>query len=238
MSFYQELSRYYDEIFPVDEQEMRFVTGLVRGRAAVLDIGCGTGNKTVHFSAGASGITGIDSDGGMIAKAQRGNSRANIRYVVQDMRGIGAAFKDTPFDGILCLGNTLVHLPSPRAIGELLGDVYGLLRPGGVFVFQILNYDRLMARNITSLPDLETPHVRFTRRYAWNGADMHFVTSIHIKATGETLHNDIILYPLRKDELTAMLTAAGFPQPDYFGSYQGGPHGEDSFVTLARCTKA
>lgn len=237
MSFYQELSRYYDEIFAVDDEEMRFVKGLLRGKADLLDVGCGTGNKTVHFSAGASSIVAIDMDEGMIAKAQSVNSRDSISYSVLKMQDAGTAFQKARFDGILCLGNTLVHLTSSLHIRAFLRAVHGLLRPGGVFVLQILNYDRLMARNITSLPALETPNVRFTRGYAWDGADMHFVTSLHVRATGKILRNDIVLYPLRKEELTTMLLAAGFPHPGYFGSYQGAPHGDDSFVTIARCEK-
>lgn len=238
MSFYQELSRYYDEIFAVDAAEMSFITGQLQGKTALLDVGCGTGNKTVHFSEAVASVVGVDMDEGMIAKAHIANSRANIRYTVLRMQDVGTTFKEGQFDGIVCLGNTLVHLPSPADIQNFLHAVSALLGKGGVFILQILNYNRLIAKNITSLPALETPHVCFTRGYAWQGTTMHFVTSLRIKATGETLHNDIVLYPLRKEELTAMLAAAGFAQPQYVGSYQGGPHEDDSFVTIALCTKA
>ena len=238
MTFYQQLSRYYDEIFAVNADEMGFITQLLPTRGVLLDIGCGTGNKTVQLSPGAAAVTGIDMDAGMIARARADNSRANIQYAVLDMADIGTAFQGRFFDGVLCLGNTLVHLPSPGRIRELLATIHSLLGKGGVFILQILNYDRIPADTPSDLPLLDTPNTRFARRYVWVDTELHFVTSLQVKATGQTLNSDIVLYPLRKAELTTMLTSAGFGRPDYFGSYHGGAHQEDSFVTIACCRKS
>lgn len=237
MSFYQELSRYYDEIFAVDDNEMRFIRDLLQGRKHILDIGCGTGNKTVYFSTEHNSVIGIDLDEGMIARAKAANadSGRDIRYAVVNMLEIDNVFAGLRFDGILCLGNTLVHLPSPAAIKNMLGKVHGLLSSDGVFVLQILNYDRIIEQKVNALPVIDTPNTRFLRRYAWEQGEMHFVTTLEIKNTGQTLHNDIVLYPLRKRELTDMLAAAGFTATDYFGSCQGAPHQNDSFVTIAVC---
>lgn len=237
MSFYQELSRYYDEVFAVDDNEMRFIAGLLQDKKHILDIGCGTGNKTVHFSTRRNKITGIDLDAGMIAKAKATNSQSNIHYDVINMLDIDTNFVPGQFDGILCLGNTLVHLPSADVIQSMLHKIYGALSPNGEFILQILNYDRIIANKVESLPVIDTPNTRFLRRYSWEQGKMHFVTTLEIKQTGQALHNDIVLYPLCKTELANMLLAAGFTKIDYFGSYQGAEYQHDSFVNIAVCAK-
>ena len=233
MGFYQELSRHYDEVFAVDSAEMHYIAQLLQGRRRILDIGCGTGNRTVHLSAEAEQIVGIDLDEGMIAKAMLENARSNIHYAVADMLDIDTTFIREPFDGIVCLGNTLVHLPSPDAILEVLKKIYELLAPGGISILQILNYDRIINEKITCLPVIDTANTRFERRYAWLDGDMRFITTLTLKETGQSLHNDISLYPLRKEELSSMLAATGFLQTEYYGSYQGAPLQDDSFVTIA-----
>lgn len=235
MDFYQELSRHYDAIFATSAEDMRFIRDCIPERAAVLDIGCGTGNKTVHFSDRASFVEAIDLDNGMIARAESAHARPNIRYAALDMRDVDRTFAGRHFGAIVCLGNTLVHLLSADAVLDLLKKVRVLLAKDGVFVAQILNYDRILQEHAASLPPIETPDVRFLRRYAWENGVMRFVTDLEIKATGETLHNDIPLYPLRKQELTDLSLRAGFRTPEYFGNYQGGEHRTDSFVTIAVC---
>lgn len=235
MGFYQELSRYYDEIFAVNAEEMAFVRTLLQGATRILDIGCGTGNKTVHFGANAAEVVAVDLDEEMITKAKALNARSNIRYDVINMLEIDQAFRGMRFDGVVCLGNTLVHLPSPEAIQAVLEKIRVLLAAGGVCIVQILNYDRIIALKAHTLPVINTPNTRFTRDYEWRDGEMHFVTALELKKTGQTLHNDIVLYPLRKGEFGRMLRNAGFRQVDYYGSYLDGPHDDTSFVTIAVC---
>lgn len=235
MAFYQDLSPYYDELFAVDDTELRFVAGILGHRSRILDIGCGTGNKTVLLSTPDNAITAVDQDSAMLERARADNARPNIRYVRADMADLESALQGLRFDGIVCLGNTLVHLAAPEAIQALLESAARLLERGGVCILQILNYDRILDRNIRELPVLETPRARFVRRYVHREGRLHFVTDLDIRETGRTVHNDIVLYPLRRAELAAMLDRAGFGKVAYFGSYQGTALDDDSFVCIAVC---
>lgn len=237
MTFYEELSRYYDEIFPVDSTEMAFVAGRIAGKRRLLDIGCGTGNKTVFFSPGADAVFAFDSDAGMIARARADNARPNITYDVLDMRDMGRRFGDDGFDAAVCLGNTLVHLDGPAAIGAFLEDLGVLVSSGGVAVIQILHYNRILARNITALPELESEHVLFGRAYRREGEKLHFLTRITEKASGRSFDNDVLLYPLCTEELETLLLRAGFDAPVWYGNYQGVPLEPSSFAAIAVCAK-
>lgn len=236
-NFYETLSRYYDGLFPVDEKEMAFVGKQLAGLSSLLDIGCGTGNKTVFFSPVVDSITAFDRDEGMIAKARQDNSRPNIAYRCLDMDDMNAAFAGKSFDAAVCLGNTLVHLTDAGRIASLVKNVHGLLSPGGLFLLQILNYDRILDKHITSLPALESNEAVFTRGYRREGPLLHFLTSITGKAEGHRYDNDVPLYPLRLAELNGILADAGFQQPSLYGSYDGAPYSPDSFLCIASARK-
>lgn len=238
MNFYSALSTYYDEIFAVTPNDMAFIDGLLAPHGHILDVGCGTGNKTALLHNAAS-ITAIDLDIGMIAYARTHHARPHIRYDQMDMRQLAEYFgknaaRETTFDAVLCLGNTLVHLPE-HEVGLFLRSAKELLREGGTCVVQILNYDRICDNNISELPVIETAHTTFTRSYRWIDGDMHFITSITLRATGEKLENDIILYPLRAKTLEQLFVAAGFRTVNMHGSFAGAPLTGDSFVCIAHC---
>lgn len=234
MDFYTALSTYYDEIFAVSQSDLDFINSLIPSNGRVLDVGCGTGNKTVLLKHAPS-VTAIDLDSGMIEYARKHHALPHIHYRQMDMRHIAEPFEKASFDAVLCLGNTLVHL-SENKLGPFLHDVKGLLRSGGSSVIQILNYDRILDKNISQLPVIETEHTTFTRRYHWVNDTMHFQTAITLKATGERVENDIVLYPLRTKALAVLLRTAGFRELRWYGSFSGGPLGEDSFVSIVQCS--
>lgn len=232
MPFYEELSRYYDEIFTANAQEMRFVNGLLAEARSVLDIGCGTGNKTEHFAQPRRRVIGFDLDAGMIAQAREKHAGENIEYLVLDMMDMAGRFGAGGFDAVLCLGNTLAHLTEPGALAEMLGQTGRVLTKDGLFVTQILNYDRILDQGVTALPRIETPQVTFIRRYEWRDGDMHFLTDLRV-ADGENYHNDIVLRPLRQTELAEALNAAGFGRVEYYGGYDGAAYTAESFHLIA-----
>lgn len=237
MDFYSLLSRYYDEVFAVNADEMRFAADLLRDRESLLDIGCGTGNKTVFLAENRRRVVAFDNDPGMIGAARRDHALPNIEYLLLDMDGIGAAFSRDEFDAATCLGNTLAHVTGAEDLERVLKAVSEVIAPGGVFMPQILNYNRIMDRNITALPRIETANALFIRTYEWRNGDMHFVTRLEEKASGAAFVNDIVLRPIRKEELAGTLEAAGFGAVDWYGNYKGEPYGEDSFHCIAKAVK-
>jgi len=242
MSFYKSISAYYDDIFPVDRQEMSFLVQRLAGARNILYIGCGTGARMAYFESPGREVIGIDLDKAMIMAARARHHGCGLSYEVLDMRDIGKRFSGQTFDAVLCLGNTLVHLTDPGAIAALLNEVYGLLVRGtgdkGIFVLQILNYDRILNKNIEALPVLENEKITFSRFYRKEGKLLHFVIELLVRESGRIIENDIPLYPLRGSELASLLANAGFKKVKNFGNYLGDPLTEDSFVNIAVCCKA
>lgn len=238
MGFYEELSRYYDELFPVGQSDMAFFNAALGGASCVLDIGCGTGNKTVLLAGPGRAVVGIDSDAGMIARAQESNAAPGVSYEVLDMRGLTERFAPDSFDGVVCLGNTLVHLDGPEAVGDMLRAAARLLAPGGVLALQILNYDRILDQSVRVLPLLEGEHARFERFYEPEGKRLRFITRLTVKESGAVFDSDVPLYPLRRTELDGVLADSGFGGAAWYGGFQGEAYDGTSLPAVIICRKA
>lgn len=237
MSFYSVLSQYYDEIFPAGEAEMRFVARQLSGKTRLLDVGCGNGNKTVLLAQPKRTILGLDGDAAMVAQACANYGAPGVNYAVADMRELKAELAGQTFDGVLCLGNTLVHLTGKAAIKQFINDIYALLVPEGVFVVQILHYEWIIAGNVSELPFTETPNITFKRSYVWRDGRMYFATRLLDKLSGQEYVNEIELLPLLTAELADMLAASGFGNIRHFGDYSGAPLKHDSLASIIVCAK-
>ncbi len=230
---YHGISRYYDEIFVTHPDEMRFSLSLMGDRRRLLDIGCGTGSITRMFAASGREISAVDLDEGMVARAVALNADAALHFERLDMTRIAERFGAAAFDGALCFGNTLVHLNDPERLNRFLADLRGVLSPGGLSLIQILNYARILDRGISELPLIETPQLRFTRRYEPQGPLLRFETRLEHKDTGEVIADAVNLLPLRPEELESGLRRAGFSSVTLYGDFSGGPLLDDSFLVLA-----
>ena len=237
MGFYSEISRYYDEIFVAGASELAFVNRLLHGRKTVLDVGCGTGNKTELFSTADNTIHAFDSDPEMIARAKAKHPGHSIEYLVSDMLEVDKKYAGLSFDAALCLGNTFVHLDSEKQIAEMLKKLDDLLSADGILVIQILNYDWIIRQNITELPLIETESVVFSRHYEWEDGALFFKADLVVKATGETVQNRVRLFPLLKKDLTSLLSQSAFTELEFYGGYDGRPLKDDSFVLIVVARK-
>jgi SAM-dependent methyltransferase len=230
MSFYQDLAPYYDEIFALEPGEMDFFRGRLVGCGRLLEVGCGTGLRTVLLAAPEREIEALDMDADLLAQARARHAGPGIDYRAGDMRTIGLKFPAGRFDGLVCLGNTLPHLSGPFESESFLAGAARVLAPGGLLAVQMLNYDFLARMRVTELPVIETARAVFRRFYAWREDSVGFRAVLELK-DGTRLENEIPLRPIGKDELEGFL-ANDFPQAEWFGGYDGRPFRPDNPVTV------
>lgn len=114
-----------------------FCDNIAAGNANILDIGCGPGNITRYLLDRKPDyeILGIDLSPKMLSLAQANNPGA--KFQLMDCREIDTI--EQKFDGITC-GFCLPYLTGQEA-NELIGNVSGLLNPGGVFYLSTMEED-------------------------------------------------------------------------------------------------
>lgn len=222
MDFYTVLSDYYDQIFPFDEKRCDFINNVADiNNKGILDIGCATGELCLALKNRTNSVRGIDLDPGVIEKAKNKNDLldAKIDFEVMNMLSINKAFAANSFDIVLCFGNTLVHLNDENEIRFFLKEVQAILKSGGCFVIQIINFDRIINQNISELPVIENDNFIFIRQYDVLPGEkrIDFNTSLLLKEKNKKFESSVKLYPLQSEELSMLLKELNFKKFDFYG---------------------
>src|SRR5688572_22921903 len=90
-----------------------------------LDLGTGLGTHAMALAELGYEVVGIDSCAQLVAEARIGVKRAGLGDSVRLHEGDIAAFRREhpgPYDVILCMGDTLTHLPTLDSVRQLLSD--------------------------------------------------------------------------------------------------------------------
>jgi glycine/sarcosine N-methyltransferase len=243
MKFYDELSKVYDIVFKKEESTVEFLKKKLEPGSKVLDLACGTGTYSIELAKEGHNVAGVDLDAEMIKLANLKAEILNTRFIEGDMRKIKEIFQGESFNMIFCIGNSLVHLQDRNEVRNLLKDAYDMLEGNGELIIQIINFDRVIKRNIKSLPtiDRSSEGVKFIRNYRHEGSSniIYFDTELIISREGKeiTLNNTVPLLPIQSEELTTMLKEAGFDEIILSGGFSEKPFNEDSYALVIRAYK-
>lgn len=231
--FYTSISNYYSEIFPYNPMQLQYVKSRVGDLRAkrLLDIGCATGELAFQLAAEEANVIGIDLNEDLLNQAIRIRGAAsNPEFLFGNMLELKNDFKVEQFDAVLCFGNTLVHLESKEMVAQMLNGVSQILKPGGKFLLQILNYDYILDALVSELPLIETENIKFLRQYRFdkNSPKIRFYTELYLKKENQTVVNETTLLALKSNELVDLLCNAGFQDIELFSNFKqdtsGGKH--------------
>ncbi len=215
--FYDEISKYYDEIFPVGRYQVELLKELSGdGKKDILDIACGNGGYSKSLADFGHKLTAIDLNPSMIDILN--NKYKNIDGRVLNMLDLDKL--EGKYDLVYCIGNSLVHLNNNEEILEFLTKTKEILKDNGRLLLQIINYDRILDRNIDELPTIEGDELRFVREYEYMEEDnkINFKTILEVKAN--KFENNEILLPIRSNDLIALLGGAGFKNIETYGNFK------------------
>jgi len=232
MSFYEDISKYYDEIFPLKEKRKAFTLSILPDNLLeVLDIGCATGELSLYLAGQGRRVTGMDLDEKMILSASKKAKESGLteppRFLCRDMRRLGRDFPPQSFHAILCFGNTLPHLQGELETRNFLGQCHSLLKPGGKLVLQMVNFDFMMQSGEMDLPLIDTPNISFQRSYEFDAPQYNgrilFSSTLTFKKNNHNVENCIPLYPVSPQRLQELIKDAGFADPKALANETGKP---------------
>ncbi|WP_139904756.1 class I SAM-dependent methyltransferase [Clostridium thermarum] len=237
MAFYEEISTYYDKIFPVSKNTVDFLKNHIGNPPkSVLDVACGTGGYAIELDKLGYSLTAVDLDREMIRKLSEKTKATNSKVVFlqADMLNLYEEFSGAKFGAIYCIGNSLVHLQSLAQIQSFFAGIRQLLDNEGEFIFQIINYDRILTKGITSLPCIvnESVPLSFERYYDYIEETQKIIFKTILSLDNKKLENQVELTPLTYDDAILMLTNAGFSEIDAYGDFKGSKFDKESSYSL------
>lgn len=227
-TFYDDLAEYYHLLFEdwsrsIERQAavlgplLERYTG--RGAPRVLDCACGIGTQTLGLALRGHDLVGSDLSNAAVARAQReARSRGlEVLFHVADMRDL-SALPAQDFDVVLAADNALPHLLLKEDRDRALREMAGRLRPDGILVVTLRDYDRL----IQTRPEMQPPSFfgehgdrRIVHQvWDWEGTeyDVHLHISFETGAGWVAKHFVSRYQALLRDDLNASLRRAGFAE--------------------------
>ena len=225
MNFYTSIRPWYDQIFPIAVVQRDFVLSFGSDPAhSIVDVGCGTGTLIVQLAGIFRKTAGLDPDGAMLEAARQKAARvpAGTWFIQAGMLDLTRELAPQSANRLICFGNTVPHLTDEGEVMEFAGQAHQILKPGGLILIQIINYDRILDQKLGGLPTIENDEFKFERRYQYpdNAKHIQFKTRLTLKATGQIIENEVPLLALRPARLRRILEESGFSGIEEYGSFR------------------
>jgi len=230
----------YPYMFPVErlaaapEQVAQIValTGIRSGHA--LDLCCGPGRHSAALAAQGFTVTGVDRSPYLLDRA-RAHAGAQVEFVQEDMRDFR---RSAAFDLAVNLFTSFGYFEDPGDELKVLRNVHESLRPGGVFVMELLGKEYLAARYVNArCLDFADGTVLLQRakiRDDWTRVFCDW--TIIQSGQARTYKFDHTVYSGR--ELKDLLLLAGFSDVRLYGDLRGTSYGIDALRLVAVSRKA
>ncbi len=223
--FYDALASEYDEMTGFEQRfarEKPFFHLLVDryNITTAIDAGSGTGFHSLLLTQLGVGVTAIDVSAGMLRRLE-----AHAKHLNLSVKTVNASFGNFPetlagtADAVFCLGNSLPHLVTDDELLHALRNFRTAIRPGGLLIVQLLNYDRLLADRTRIQSVKQAADKTFVRYYEYHENSIVFNVLTITGLNGHTGHRlrSIALRPLTQDILLSALEEAGFSLVERYG---------------------
>jgi SAM-dependent methyltransferase len=104
-----------------------------------VDLGAGFGLHALPLARRGYRVVAVDSYGPLLRELEIRAGSLPVRTVTADLLDFGFQAVQ-PFDVILCMGDTLTHLPGIASVESLFTTVAAALSPGGIFAATFRDY--------------------------------------------------------------------------------------------------
>ncbi len=221
---------------PFLEKQLQLIEGQLRRKPNVLDAACGSGMHAIALAQRGFTACGSDISPKMIEKARENARTAGVQVNFKvaafgSLKRVFQAEPEFPFDGILCLGNSLPHLLSIKEIQKALWDMANCLQPGGMVIFQNRNFDAVMEKKERWMEPQNriegSQEWVFLRFYDFERDGLITFNILRLQRSGSEAWQQKIsstkLYPLKRDTLAGLLEDSGFTDIRCFGALSDEP---------------
>ena len=239
-TFYNNMAAQYDKLFldwNATTREQAVIldkifsdSGFDR-EAKILDCACGIGTQAIGLAALGYQVTASDISDNELDEAKRRAKEHNveIRFEHADFCALSEVF-DEQFDIVIAMDNALPHMLTSESLESAVKSIVGQVRPGGIFVASIRDYDSLLEEK----PHYSPPYIHKTEKgqrvsfQTWLWKDDNYRLTQYIIEDEETLQIskfECEYRATRRAELTKMLLENGCSEvtwkyPEETGFYQ------------------
>jgi len=188
----------------------------------VLDASCGPGTQAIALARLGYTVTAADPSAGLLDRARQNAADYGVAdcvtFVQSDFQNLHTHVQG-PFDAVLSKGNSLPHLLRDEQIEEAMLTFYELLRPGGLLLIGMRDFEPLLDDRPRLLPgqvhDGPDEQVITFDVWDWDDGPPVTVTYNRFIVRGEGTAYQVSKHPVKFRALTAeevevVLSEVGF----------------------------
>jgi len=121
------------------QQELTDVGVLGGGAKYAVDLGAGFGMHSIPSTRSGCSVLAIDTSGFLLDQLRNYADGASVATAQDDLRNFAHYLPGEP-EVVLCMGDTLTHLPEMSSVQALISSVGENISPGGRFVITVRDY--------------------------------------------------------------------------------------------------
>jgi SAM-dependent methyltransferase len=206
----------------ITEAQVSFLAQVLgcRSPATILDLACGNGRHSIGLAGRGFSLTGLDINESLLSRAriEAEAGPGSPDWVRADMRQI--PFEET-FDGVVSVFTSFGFFEDEDDNAQVIEQVARTLRPGGVFMLDLMNKDFVLSRfreveeRRGSDGKLRTHHRSFdtaTHRFHHE--------RISGGESGDVERWETVVRLYAPDELQGLLAESGLRVTDAYGGYR------------------
>lgn len=190
----------------IDELQLQLPTG-----ALVADLGAGFGKHAIPLARAGMRVLAVDSSTELLQELDRLSTGLAIESVADDLLSFRTHLKEKAA-AVLCMGDTLTHLPEHTHLDFLVQEVHEALEPGGHFVLSFRDYSEPLVGDARFIP-VRSDERRILTCFLEYEEDTVIVHDILHERAGDAWETRVSSYRklrLSPDRVTASLETSGF----------------------------
>lgn len=230
-------TKYYHMLYKHrnDEEARQFLDNILgftklNAGAHVQDLACGTGRHSIYLNSLGYEVVGLDLSKNSILKAKESESDT-LHFYLHDMREV---FQEGSFDAVFNLFTSFGYFEKEEDNLKVIESVFKALKPGGIFVFDYLSADVVLAE----LPGHEIKAVdgyifEINKTFS-NGKIQKEIT---INREGQSMSYTESVSAFSRKYLVDLIKNVGLELEHCFGSYVLEPYAKESserIILIAR----
>jgi ubiquinone/menaquinone biosynthesis C-methylase UbiE len=182
----------------------------------ILDMCCGAGRHSIALAKEQFHVVGLDLSKTLLTKAQQDAGGLLVPFVLGDMRAL--PFTDSCFNIVLNLFTSFGYFSTDEENQRVLFEITRVLKPGGRFILDYMNPDRIK-KNLIPFSKRDEAGMRVTEeRYIEN----EFVCKnicIQNEKGERHYHERVKLYTL--EQMEKMMEGANLTISQMYGNFAG-----------------
>lgn len=227
--YFEAYARLYDPLIDWDHREpfekILWRRILERWPATTaLDCACGTGFHVQLMTRLGVRTFGCDFSRAMIERARERTRESScpLDFRVLRWEQMAAEYAH-PFDMVICAGNSLAYVESKAARARAVDQMLACVRPGGTFVVECLNYERLVEEKPPFLPGFHHERedgakldIGYVLTYREGAVDMHLFLVNESGGNVTDRMNHVRTYTVLREPFADYLRRAGCVDVQFF----------------------